>query len=238
MRRIADLPGADPRLHERIGLDGPPDEVTRLAGTFDLMLERLDRSFEGRGRFIANASRELRTPLTLNRTLLEGAVQRTDAPQVRELGETMLEINSWYERVIDGLPTLAKSDGELGEFSRVDLADVVTRVIRQRPGVIASASAAPTVGNAIVLAQLVHNLVENAVDYNVPGGWVRITTGTNPHGTVQLIVSNTGPTAPQDEVAGLFEPFRRFTVGRLSSRPGVGLGLTIVRAVAHAHGGT
>lgn len=237
-RRIADSPGADRGLHERIALDGPPDEVKRLADTFDLMLERLDHSFEGQRRFVANASHELRTPLTLNRTLLEVAVQRGDAPeQVRQLGATLLDINSRHERLIDGLLTLAKSDGELGELSYVDLADVVTHVAGQHPGVIASAGEAPTMGNAVLLERLVQNLVENGVYYNVSDGWVRITSDATPDGTVELVVSNTGPVVPPYEVAGLFEPFRRLEADRLASRPGAGLGLSIVRAVACAHGG-
>lgn len=237
-RRIADSPGADRGLHERIALEGPHDEVKRLADTFDLMLEQLDHSFEGQRRFVANASHELRTPLTLNRTLLEVAVQRRDASEeVRQLGQTLLEINSRHERLIDGLLTLAKSDGELRELSYVDLADVVAHVAGQYPTVTATAGEAPTMGNAVLLERLVQNLVENGVRYNVPDGWVRVTSDTGPDGTVELVVSNTGPVVPPYEVSGLFEPFRRLAADRLASRPGAGLGLSIVRAVAHAHGG-
>nr|WP_233598674.1 HAMP domain-containing sensor histidine kinase [Amycolatopsis sp. WAC 01375] len=237
-RRIADSPGSDRGLHERIALDGPPDEVKRLADTFDLMLERLDHSFDGQRRFIANASHELRTPLTLNRTLLEIAVRRRDVSvEVRQLGETLLEINSRHERLIDGLLTLAKSDRELGELSYVDLADVVTHVAAQHPTVATSAGEAPTMGNAVLLERLVQNLVENGVRYNVPDGWVQVTSGTRPDGLVELVVTNTGPVVPPYELPGLFEPFRRLATDRLATRMGAGLGLSIVRALAHAHGG-
>jgi signal transduction histidine kinase len=237
-RRIADTPAADRRLHERIALDGPRDEVKRLADTFDLMLERLDHSFDGQRRFIANASHELRTPLTLNRTLLEVAVQRRGvSAEVRQLGETLLEINSRHERLIDGLLTLAKSDRELGELSYVDLADVVTHVAAQHPIVTASPGEAPTMGNAVLLERLVQNLVENGVRHNVPDGWVRITSDTLPGGSVELVVANTGPVVPPYEMPGLFEPFRRVTADRRATRQGAGLGLSIVRAVARAHGG-
>ncbi|WP_410581951.1 sensor histidine kinase [Amycolatopsis sp. lyj-108] len=237
-RRIADSPGRDRGLHERIALDGPPDEVKRLADTFDLMLERLDRSFDGQRRFIANASHELRTPLTLNRTLLEVAVERRDASvEVRQLGETLLEINGRHERLIDGLLTLAKSDRELGELSYVDLADVVSHVAAQHPAVTASADEAPTMGNAVLLERLVQNLVENGVRYNVPDGWVRVTSDTRPDGLVELVVTNTGPVMPPYELPGLFEPFRRLTTDRQAARMGAGLGLSIVRTVADAHGG-
>jgi signal transduction histidine kinase len=237
-RRIADAPAADRGLHERIALEGPQDEVKRLADTFDLMLERLDHSFDGQRRFIANASHELRTPLTLNRTLLEVAVRRRGASaEVRQLGETLLEINGRHERLIDGLLTLAKSDRELGELSYVDLADVVTHVAAQHPTVTTAAGEAPTLGNAVLLERLVQNLVENGVRHNVPDGWVRVTSDTRPDGWVELVVTNTGPVVPPYELPGLFEPFRRLTADRLVAPAGAGLGLSIVRAVARAHGG-
>jgi signal transduction histidine kinase len=235
-RRIADAPAAG--LHERIALDGPPDEVKRLADTFDLMLERLDHSFDGQRRFVANASHELRTPLTLNRTLLEVAVQRHDATaEVRQLGGTLLEINGRHERLIDGLLTLAKSDRELGELSYVDLADVVTHVAAQHPAIVVSPGEAPTMGNAVLLERLVQNLVENGVHHNVPDGWVRVTSATRPDGAVEVVVTNTGPVVPPYEIPALFEPFRRLDANRLATRTGAGLGLSIVRAVARAHGG-
>lgn len=237
-RRIADAPAADRGLHERIALDGPPDEVKRLADTFDLMLARLDHSFDGQRRFIANASHELRTPLTLNRTLLEVAVQRQgSSAEVRQLGETLLEINGRHERLIEGLLTLAKSDRELGELSYVDLADIVTHVAAQYPIVAVSPGEAPTLGNAVLLERLVQNLVENGVRYNVPDGWVRVTSVTRQDGWVELVVTNTGPMVPPYELPGLFEPFHRLTTDRQAARTGAGLGLSIVRAVARAHGG-
>ena len=77
-RRIAGA-DADRGLHERIALTGPHDEIKELADTFDAMLARLDRSFDGQRRFVANASHELRTPLALNRALVEVAITRPDA---------------------------------------------------------------------------------------------------------------------------------------------------------------
>lgn len=78
---------ADRSLHERIGLDGPDDEIKDLADTFDAMLERLDHAFDGQRRFVANASHELRTPLTINRTLIEVAIDDPDAPSRRAAWE-------------------------------------------------------------------------------------------------------------------------------------------------------
>jgi signal transduction histidine kinase len=242
-RRIADAPAADRGLHERIALDGPHDEVKRLADTFDVMLERLDRSFDGQRRFVANASHELRTPLTLNRALLEVAVHRRAASvEVRQLGETLLEINGRHERLLDGLLVLARSERAVTERSYVDLADVVEHVSEQaKQGgvtILTEAGTAPTTGNPVLLERLVQNLVENGVRYNVPAdGWVGVTSDAHADGSVVLVVSNTGPVVPPYEVPGLFEPFHRLDGDRIGSAPGAGLGLSIVRAVARAHGG-
>ncbi len=243
-RRIADAPAADRGLHERIALTGPPDEIKRLGDTFDVMLERLDHSFDGQRRFIANASHELRTPLTLNRTLLEVAVRRQDAaPEVRQLGDTLLEINSRHERLIEGLLLLARSERELIEKSYVDIGDIVAHVAEAQPAgavtVDAAPGEAPTSGNAVLLERLVQNLVENGVRHNVSGGWVRVASSTvssTVGRSAVLVVTNTGPAVPRYEIPGLFEPFRRLADDRLVS-PGAGLGLSIVRAVARAHGG-
>jgi signal transduction histidine kinase len=242
--RIADAPAAGSGLHERIALEGPHDEVKRLADTFDVMLERLDRSFDGQRRFVANASHELRTPLTLNRALLEVAVHRRAAsPDLRQLGETLLEINGRHERLLDGLLVLARSEREVTERSYVDLADVVEHVAEQaKQGpvtILTEPGPAPTAGNPVLLERLVQNLVENGIRYNVPAdGWVGITSDTQPDGSVVLVVSNTGPIVPPYEVSRLFEPFHRLDGDRVGpTAPGAGLGLSIVRAVARAHGG-
>ncbi len=131
-RRIAAAPVAERGLHERIALAGPQDEVKELADTFDTMVERLDHSFDGQRRFVANASHELRTPLTLNRALVELAMhRRTASPDVKELGESLLEINARHERLISGLLLLARAEHEIADRSPVDLADVVSHVVSQ-----------------------------------------------------------------------------------------------------------
>ncbi|MFI6585567.1 sensor histidine kinase [Embleya sp. NPDC050493] len=243
-RRIAEAPAADRNLHERIGLDGPEDELRRLADTFDLMLERLDHSFDGQRRFIANASHELRTPLALNQALLEVVVfRRTASEEVRQLGETLLEINNRHERLIDGLLLLARSEHEVLERAFVDLADVVDHVVElasQGAVTIETETAeAATTGNPVLLERLVHNLVENGIRHNTPeGGWVRVTSRTGTDGSAIVEVANTGPAVARYEIPSLFEPFRRLGAERLATRaPGAGLGLSIVRAVARAHGG-
>jgi len=243
-RRIADAPAADRGLHERIALDGPQDEIKELADTFDVMLARLDHAFDGQRRFIANASHELRTPLTVNRSLLEVALYRTPAtPEMRQLGQTLLEMNARQERLLDGLLLLARSEREVTERSYVDLADIVAHVVGAvEPGTVTvrvDAAEAPTTGNPTLLDRLVQNLVENGLRHNLAdGGWLRISTGRGPGGTAVLRVGNSGPPLPGYVVPDLFEPFYRYDTGQApTAAPGAGLGLSIVRAVARTHGG-
>ncbi|ADI08680.1 integral membrane sensor signal transduction histidine kinase [Streptomyces bingchenggensis BCW-1] len=254
-RRIASAPAADRGLHERIALRGPDDEVKDLADTFDTMVERLDRSFDGQRRFVANASHELRTPLTLGRALVEVAMhRRTASEDVKQLGETLLEINARHERLITGLLLLASSENEITERAPVDLSDVVDHVVGQTAREAEAAAItvtqrtapAPTTGDALLLERLVHNLVENGIRHNTPdgGGWVRVACrardddgNDDGRAEVEIEVSNTGPAVPPYELPALFEPFRRLGTDRLVTAKGAGLGLSIVRSIARAHGG-
>jgi signal transduction histidine kinase len=246
-RRVAAGAAAQRGLHERIASTGPRDEIKELADTFDDMLERLDRSFDGQRSFVANASHELRTPLAINRALVEVAITRPDAsPDARQLGETLLAVNARHERLIDGLLTLADSENPVTERGSLDLRDVVAHVLDQTPAgdlVVAGRSLepAPVVGDPVLLERLAQNLVENAVRHNRPGGWLSVSTGTS-SGFATLIVTNTGPVVAPYELETIFEPFRRLGgdrvgPGRTGVERGFGLGLSIVRAVARAHGG-
>ncbi|GIE30870.1 two-component sensor histidine kinase [Actinoplanes italicus] len=228
-------------LHERIGLTGPRDELRQLADTFDDMLARLDESFGAQRRFVANASHELRTPLTINRTLIEVALSHPDPPpELRRLGETLLAVNTRHERLLEGLLVLAVSDRELTTHQPVDLAALSERLVDvARPeaaaagvGLRTELRPAPVHGDPELLERLVQNLLRNAIAYNIGGGEVRVKCA----GT-RLTVANTGPVVLAHEIPGLFEPFRRLT-DRVGSAEGSGLGLSIVRSIVTAHGGT
>jgi signal transduction histidine kinase len=244
--RIAAAGTADRGLAERIAMIGPRDEIKTLADTFDSMLERLDRSFDGQRRFVANASHELRTPLAINRALIELAVTRPDAStDTRQLGESLLSINARHERLIDGLLMLADSENAMTERTAVDLADVAAHVAETAVAEAAEAGvtitttlvAAPTGGDPVLLERLTQNLVENAIRHNVTGGRCELRTGRTPDGWAELVVTNTGPVVPRYELETIFQPFRRLSGERASPGRGLGLGLSIVAAVARAHGG-
>ncbi|MFC8080476.1 sensor histidine kinase [Streptomyces sp. NPDC057307] len=233
-------------LARRIELDGPDDELKELADTFDEMLERLERAFTAQQRFVANASHELRTPLAINRTLLEVHLSDPAAPvELQQLGRTLLATNERSEQLVEGLLLLARSDNQLVERKPVELAEVATRAVDQtrgeaeEKGVEIRGERAPAVvqGNGVLLERIALNLVQNAVRYNVKEeGWVEVTTAVE-HGAAVLLVSNTGPVVPAYEIDNIFEPFRRLRTERTGSDKGVGLGLSIARSVARAHGG-
>ncbi|MCH5675387.1 sensor histidine kinase [Streptomyces gilvus] len=233
-------------LSRRIELDGPDDELKELADTFDDMLERLQRAFTAQQRFVGNASHELRTPLAINRTLLEVHLSDPNAPvELQQLGKTLLATNERSEQLVEGLLLLARSDNQIVERKPVDLAEVAEQAVDQvhaeaeAKGVVIRGEQKTAVvqGNGVLLERVALNLVQNAVRYNVPeGGWVEVTTDVQ-HGQAVLVVSNTGPVVPAYEIDNLFEPFRRLRTERTGSDKGVGLGLSIVRSVARAHGG-
>ncbi|CAM5613673.1 HAMP domain-containing sensor histidine kinase [Streptomyces narbonensis] len=243
-RTARQVAGSD--LARRIELDGPDDELKELADTFDEMLERLERAFTAQQRFVANASHELRTPLAINRTLLEVHLSDPGAPvELQQLGKTLLATNERSEQLVEGLLLLARSDNQIIERKAVDLAEVADRAIDQThaealaKGVEIRGERGPAVvqGNGVLLERIALNLLQNAVRYNVPeGGWVQVDTEAQ-HGQAVLVVSNTGPVVPAYEIDNLFEPFRRLRQERTGSDKGVGLGLSIARSVARAHGG-
>ncbi|MEU6550977.1 HAMP domain-containing sensor histidine kinase [Streptomyces sp. NPDC046915] len=233
-------------LSRRIELDGPDDELKELADTFDDMLERLQRAFTAQQRFVGNASHELRTPLAINRTLLEVHLSDPGAPmELQQLGKTLLATNERSEQLVEGLLLLARSDNQIVERKPVDLAEVASQAIDQvhaeaeAKGVGIRGECKPAVvqGNGVLLERIALNLVQNAVRYNTAeDGWVEVVTEVQ-HGQAVLVVSNTGPVVPAYEIDNLFEPFRRLRTERTGSDKGVGLGLSIARSVARAHGG-
>ncbi len=245
---------AERNLHERIGLIGPDDEIKELADTFDAMLERLDRAFDGQRRFVANASHELRTPLAINRTLVEVALGDPDVSQeTRRLGEGLLQVNRRNENLIDGLLVLASSEQRLEVRARVDLAEVTGRAIMsaqseadsRRIRIESNLQSGYVTGDPALLERLAHNLIDNAVRYNTGSGlgWIRVAVAAE-RDYVWLGVENTGPIVATSDLDVIFEPFRRLPsheritdTGTTPGARGAGLGLSIVRSVAIAHGG-
>jgi len=230
-------------LHRRLGLGGPDDELRRLGNTFDRLLERLDRAFSAQRQFAANVSHELRTPLTYERTLIEVALAdpNADVQQLRAVCEELLRSGEQQERLIDALLDLSRGQRGIEAREPIDLAELVGRVMSgiRAPGLAVEASLRPAsaTGEPRLVERLVANLIANAVVHNVKDGWIEVSTATR-EGRATLSVKNSGPLVAHAEVERLFEPFERIGGARTAGGEGVGLGLSIVKAIAEAHNAT
>jgi signal transduction histidine kinase len=157
---------------------------------------------------------------------------------LRTACERVLAASEHQEALIEALLTLARSQRGLVAREPLDLGPITAAVVGEAPATVESElSPAPTTGDPALVQRLVANLVDNAVRYNGAEGWVRAWTGVR-DGRPTLEVSNTGPVIAQQDVEGLVEPFRRLAGGERSAERGggLGLGLSIVDAIAAAHG--
>jgi signal transduction histidine kinase len=167
----------------------------------------------------------------------------TTAETWRGVAAEVLDSNAEQERLIEALLALASSQGGLGERELVDLAAITGEVLlsarpeaaRQGLSVDTVTRPAPLLGDKLLAERLVANLVGNAVRHNVAGGKVEVSTAARDSRAV-LTVANTGPAIPPEAVGRLFQPFRRLDGRRVRHDSGHGLGLSIVDAIAAAHG--
>jgi signal transduction histidine kinase len=234
-------------LRERLALDRADEEFKRLGETLDDLFGRLDAAFEAQRHFVANASHELRTPITAERNLLQVALDdpHTSAQTWRSTAEELLACNDEQKHLIEALLTLASSESGLDHREPTDLADICQTLLARsgphtdglRLRVEAGIGPAPLDGDPRLIERLVANLVDNAIGHNLAGGQVQIWTETT-DGQAVLTVANTGPVVPPGEIDRLFQPFERLDPPRTHHQNGHGLGLSIVRAIATTHHAT
>jgi signal transduction histidine kinase len=232
-------------LDQRLAMEGPRDELRELADTIDGLLERLEGAFDAQRRFVANASHELRTPLTAARALLELVISDPNATvkTFRTTCRQVLEESEQQEQLIDALLALAQGQRGIKARESFDLAAVVDQLLRTyAPEAAARAlnlevslEIAPMSGDRRLIERLVSNLLENAVRHNAGGGSVNVAVGIRAD-RATLSVTNTGPAVPEEEIERLLQPFQRLAADRVGHRDGLGLGLSIVAAIAKAHG--
>ncbi len=231
-------------LSQRIALDGPPDELRRLADTFDDMLDRLDRSFYSQRGFVEDASHELRNPLAVIRSNLETTLADPDATveDYRVVAEQVSRSVERMSRVVDDLVTFARHETrpqnltlvDVGELSLLATAEFEAYAANQRVELTHHApSGLLALGDAGSLRQALANLLSNALSVAPAGTEVRITAGGE-GAWIWVAVEDQGPGIPTDEQDRVFQRFQR---GSQASADGRGLGLAIVRQIAESHRG-
>ncbi len=235
------------RLHERIAPPRTEDEIGRLALTLNAMLDRLERGVEEKHRLIADASHELRTPLAAMRAELDVSLMDDDlSPPTREVLESTREEVDRMSRIVANLLTLARVDEGRLELlkTRVDLGAAIEEAVRPLQPLAAAKQLRLEVNGARCeadadpqrLNQALTNFIENAIKFSEPGGEVCISAWER-NGEVGVTVKDTGPGIPPDARAHVFDRFYRADPARSRAGGGSGLGLSICREVADAHGG-
>jgi signal transduction histidine kinase len=227
-------------LEPRMGAGGAHDEVHHLAVAFDTMLDRLQDAFDRQTAFVADASHELRTPLTIVRGQLE-VLARDPSPtaqDVRRVERVVLTEVQRMSRMVDDLlvlaaPTVRKQPTPLAPLLR-ELLDAQDGTVDRRFE-LGSVPDVDVAADPDRLAQALRNLLRNAVEHTAPGGVVRLSACAAP-GVVRIAVDDDGPGIPEQERVRVFDRFHRVAGGRRAAA-GAGLGLSIVQAIADAHGG-
>jgi heavy metal sensor kinase len=230
-------------LSRRVPYAHRPDEIGDLARAFNQTLERLERLFRTQQRLLADVSHELRTPLTTIRGNLD-LMRRMGDTDPESLGAIQVEIER-MTRLVGDLLLLARADsgGLPLDYKLVELDNILFDVYRQvrmlEPPAVIELEAVDQVtvlGDADRLKQLLLNLVENAVKYTPPGGTVRLSLSKKADWAF-FEVSDTGVGIPPENLPHIFDRFYRVDKSRARAQGGSGLGLSIAKWIAEAHGG-
>ncbi|MDH3261700.1 MAG: ATP-binding protein [Acidimicrobiia bacterium] len=237
---VAEIGSSD--LHRRVPQPGHDDEIGRLARTMNQMLDRVEASVDRQQRFVADASHELRSPLTRLRTEVEVRLAVTDVED-RAVLEGLLEEVIGLQRLVEDLLHLARADGGQVslEWELVDLDDVVFREAERLKAEgrilvdVSGVSGAQVRGDARQLTRAIMNLCENAGRHAI--GTVTVTLAERDD-TAVLTIADDGPGIPSDRVDFVFERFGRLDDSRTQATGGTGLGLAITREIIERHHGT
>ncbi|MCK4362364.1 MAG: HAMP domain-containing histidine kinase [Dehalococcoidia bacterium] len=236
-------------LKERINYQGPDDEMTRLANTFDDMLGRLESAFESQKQFIQDASHELRTPIAIAQTNIEVAEMegKATARDYKRLMEVLKMSLERMNRLSDNLLLLSEGDQSQMKWSVVDMAALLDEVAAEAGAKATGASVnlelepileeMLVMGDALRLKQALINLVDNAIKYNQTGGTVKISARAEGSQLV-LQVQDSGIGISAADQQRIFDRFYRVDKSRSRSQGGSGLGLAIVKKIVEDHSGT
>ena len=238
-------------LSARAELKGP-SELLQFANTFNQMAGQLESSIDGLKAFVANASHELRTPMTAIKlhvdALAEGAISEPEVAE-RFLSQLQDEIDR-MSRTVNDLLDLSRIEANRGmvRMEEVNLAQILLetrdfwRVRSQQAGLDLRLSIPSPmtriIGNEDQLSRVFHNLVDNAIKHTAPGGWVEISLLNLPQqNMVRVEVKDSGSGIPAENLAHIFDRFYRVEVPYERKVSGSGLGLAIAKTIVEAHHG-
>ncbi len=226
------------------------DELGRLAAVLNQMMDRLESSFKQMKRFSADASHELKTPLAVMQGKIEAALQDHEKGGEHDtVLVDVLERVGQLRSIIDSLLMLSRSDagGLIIEKQKLDLCDLMSEIVEDAE-VIASeegisfqadngSSGFMVDGDERLLRLAISNLLTNATKYNISEGGKIVSELRRSDSAYQISISNTGPAIPDEIEEKIFERFYRVDTARGPSKSGFGLGLSLARVIAVAHGG-
>jgi heavy metal sensor kinase len=236
------------RLHQRLPVENADDELGRLAATFNELLARLEASFEQARRFSADASHELRSPLTAMRSVGEvGLRERRDEAAYREIVASMLEEVDRLTRLVEGLLTMSRADAgqsralaepfDVWELCREVAGHLQVLAEEKRQLVVVEAAGPVQVtADRVLLRQALINLLDNAIKYSSPNAAIRIRIDQDIR-AARIDVVDSGPGIPLEHADRVFDRFYRVDAARSRERGGVGLGLSIARWAVEVNGG-
>ena len=236
--QVAEISGSN--LERRVPVPPTGDEIARLANTMNEMLARVQTSVERQQRFVADASHELRSPLTRVRTELEVDLDHPGTADTGATQRSVLEEVGHLQRLVDDLLHLARADVTGVSLDKVvELAPLIAHEVERLPQsgvqISTSLSESAVVGDAAQLARLVRNLLDNAVRHaRASVAVASVVMGA----VVRLTIDDDGAGIPQHERTRVFERFARLDEARTTGSGGTGLGLAIAHDIVDRHGGT
>ena len=233
-------------LDQRVPFANADLEFVELINVFNQMLGRLQRSFNQASRFSGDAAHELKTPLAILQGELEQAIQQVDAgsPMQQTLANLLDEVRR-LSSIVRKLLLLSLADaGHLSlQRTPVDMSELLEEQLEDLPWLAPELTIEPKIatglkikGDRDLMVQVIQNLLSNAVKYNLPSGWIRVNAQQQEH-TIAITIENAAPAIAPADRERLFDRFYRGDPARTRSTEGIGLGLSLAREIARAHGG-